>query len=89
MTVSPSFENGSTMLPKAPVLWSGENEEYSPHRFSADRTTAIAEAFAPLDDGWIGNDWCIAEGDPLGPHSIEVFTEERLARRFEFEVREP
>lgn len=77
------------MLPKAPVLWSGENEEYSPHRFSADRTTAIAEAFALLGDGWIGNDWCIAEGDPLGPHSIEVFTEERLARRFEFEVREP
>lgn len=76
-------------LPRAPAFWSGENDEYSPHRFSADRTTAITEAFAPLDDGWIGNDWCIAEGDPLGPHSIEVFIGERLARRFEFEVREP
>lgn len=76
-------------LPAAPAFWSGEGDEYSSHRFSADRTTATTEAFAAVTDGWLGSSWCIAEGDPLGPHSIEVYIEERLARRFEFEVREP
>ena len=76
-------------MPAAPAFWSGEDDEYSPHRYSADRTTATTEEFATLEDGWLSSSWCIAEGDPIGPHSIEVYIDERLARRFEFEVREP
>ncbi|NIA72440.1 hypothetical protein HBA54_28015 [Pelagibius litoralis] len=76
-------------LPSAPKFWSGENDEYSSHRFSADRTTATTEEFAAPKDGWLSSRWCIAEGDPTGPHSIDVYIDDRLARRFEFEVRAP
>ncbi|MGD1879999.1 MAG: hypothetical protein ACFB13_21155 [Kiloniellaceae bacterium] len=75
-------------LPVAPAFWSGEGDEYSPHRFSADRTLVTTEEFAAPDaDGWIASTWCIVEGDPAGPHSIDVYIEDRLARHFDFEVR--
>ncbi len=74
-------------LPTAPEFWSGENDEYSPHSFSADRTTAITEEFTAPDDGWISSSWCIAEGDPTGAHSIEVYIEGQLIRHFDFEVK--
>jgi hypothetical protein len=74
-------------LPKAPAFWSGEDDEYSTHIFSADRTTATTEEFKAPQDGWIESNWCIAEGDPTGPHSIEVFIEDDLVRHFDFEVK--
>lgn len=74
-------------LPAAPEFWTGEDDEYSPHSFSADRTTAITEEFTAPDDGWIASSWCIAEGDPVGAHSIEVYIDGQLIRRFDFEVK--
>jgi hypothetical protein len=76
-------------LPAAPAFWSNEDDAYSPHRYSADRKTAITEQFAAPQDGWIASSWCIVEGDPVGAHSIEVFIDDRLIRRFDFEVRRP
>src|SRR3546814_25348 len=76
-------------LPEAPAFWSGEDDPYSTHVFSADRTTATTEEYKAPEEGWISSDWCIAEGDPLGAHSIEVFIEDALARRFDFEVKRP
>src|SRR3546814_16515545 len=76
-------------LPEAPAFWSGEDDPYSTHVFSADRTTATTEEYKAPEEGWISSDWCIAEGDPLGAHSIEVFIEDALARRFAFEVKRP
>src|SRR5690606_28457983 len=38
-------------LPEAPLFWSGEDDQYSPHVFSADRTTATTETFAAPADG--------------------------------------
>ena len=26
----------------------------------------------PNEDGWVSHGWCVAEGDPLGPHTISV-----------------
>ncbi|MGF1631194.1 MAG: hypothetical protein ACFCUT_17100 [Kiloniellaceae bacterium] len=74
-------------LPQPPLFWSGEDDEYSPHVFSADRTTATTEEFAAPEDGWLESSWCIVEGDPTGPHSIDVFIEDELVRHFDFEVK--
>jgi hypothetical protein len=76
-------------LPAAPQYWSGEGDQYSPHVYSADRTTATTEEFAAPKDGWLSNRWCIVEGDPTGAHVIEVFIEDALVRRFDFEVKKP
>jgi hypothetical protein len=76
-------------LPSAPAFWSGEDDPYSLHVFSADRTTATTEDYKAPEDGWIFNEWCIAEGDPVGAHAIDVFIEDELVRHFEFEVKRP
>ena len=76
-------------LPEAPIFWSGEDDPYSPHVFSADRTTATTEEYRAPADGWIDNQWCIADGDPVGPHSIDVFVDGALLRHFDFEVKRP
>jgi hypothetical protein len=76
-------------LPEAPTFWSGEGDEYSPHTFSADRTTATTEEYKAPVDGWLESQWCIAEGDPMGPHWIEVYIEGDLIRHFDFEVKKP
>ena len=74
-------------LPEAPAFWSGEDDAYSTHTFSADRTTAITEEYKAPRDGWLESSWCIVEGDPVGPHSIAVYIDGTLARHFDFEVR--
>lgn len=76
-------------LPEAPAFWSGEDDEFSTHMFSADRTTATTVEYKAPQDGWIDNQWCIVEGDPVGQHSIDVFIEDQLIRRFDFEVKRP
>jgi hypothetical protein len=75
-------------LPAAPAFWSGEDDPYSPHRYSADRTTATTEEYAAPDvEGWIASTWCIAEGDPVGPHSVDVYIDGRHVEHFDFEVK--
>jgi len=76
-------------LPAAPAIWSGEDDPYSPHTFTADRTTAITEEYQAPEDGWIESQWCIADGDPVGAHAIDVFVDDRLVRHFDFEVKLP
>lgn len=76
-------------LPEAPAFWSGEDDEYSPHTFSADRKTATTEEYKAPVDGWLRSQWCIVEGDPMGPHSIEVYIDGDLIRNFAFEVKKP
>lgn len=74
-------------LPEAPAFWSGEDDAYSTHTFSADRTTAITEEYKAPQEGWLENNWCIVEGDPAGAHSIDIYIEDALARHFDFEVK--
>lgn len=76
-------------LPEAPAFWSGEDDPYSPHVFSADRTTATTEEYKAPQDGWIDGTWCIAEGDPTGAHTIDVYVEDAHAHHFAFEVKKP
>jgi alpha-tubulin suppressor-like RCC1 family protein len=37
-------------------------------------------------DGWIGQEWCVGEGDPAGKYVITVYIQDSLARSFEFLV---
>jgi len=73
-------------LPEAPAVWSGEGDEYSPTKIVNDRKTAVTTMFHALDEGWFGSVWCIAEGDPVGPHTIAVHVDEHLLAEFDFTV---
>src|SRR3546814_11803475 len=65
-------------LPEAPAFWSGEDDPYSTHVFSADRPTATTEASTAPAEGWISSDWCNAAGEPLGAQSHKGCPEEAL-----------
>ena len=53
---------------------------------SRDRTRAVTEIEETLDDGVLTHGWCVAEGDPIGPHRIRVFVGDQLLHDFRFEV---
>ena len=75
-------------LPTEPEVWGGENDEFSTSAIAKDRTTSVTERFAPLQDGWIDNSWCVADGDPKGWYSMEVHINGQFAKRFDFQVRD-
>lgn len=46
--------------------------------------TAVTQFEAPLNEGSIEHRWCVAEGDPAGPHRIRVYHGETLLHDFRF-----
>lgn len=57
---------------------------------SADGTTAITSfAAAPDAEGWLSNGWCVAAGDPVGPHRFELELDGAPLTSFDFEVVAP
>lgn len=40
----------------------------------------------PDDEGWLGNGWCMDEGDPYGTHTLDILTGDELLRTFTFEA---
>ena len=57
---------------------------------SADGTTAITTSDAAPDaDGWLTNGWCVAAGDPVGPHRFELELDGAPLASFDFEVVPP
>lgn len=40
----------------------------------------------PDSEGWISHGWCAAEGDPLGPHRLDVSADGVELAKFEFDV---
>lgn len=73
-------------LPTQPEYWGGEGNEFSPNKITKDRRTSVTEKFATPDEGWIGNSWCVAEGDPVGRYWMEVSINNVFVERFEFDV---
>lgn len=54
---------------------------------SADGATVITTAAAAPDaDGWLTNGWCVAAGDPVGPHRFELELDGTALVSFDFEV---
>jgi hypothetical protein len=57
---------------------------------SADGTTAITtSAVTPDAEGWLTNGWCVAAGDPIGPHRFELELDGAPLTSFDFEVVPP
>jgi hypothetical protein len=48
--------------------------------------TTIERLMLP-SDGWITRGWCVAKGDPLGRHIIDVYLNNFLSKRFTFQLR--
>ena len=69
-------------LPTASPSWPAEGEI----RVHDDRAGATKTFSDDLSDGMISSEWCIAAGDPIGRHHIQVFVGDQLLRRFDFEV---
>jgi hypothetical protein len=51
-----------------------------------NQAAAATELQADLSEGLITHAWCVAEGDPEGPHRIRVYQGETLLREFRFTV---
>jgi len=74
------------ILPSKPATWEAESNPYSTSTISKDRTTSITKEFAAPKDGWISNHWCIAEGDPNGPHKMKISVADKPMGEVNFEV---
>lgn len=44
---------------------------------------------APDENGWVSHGWCVAEGDPLGPHTIAVSLDGTEVASWQFTVVAP
>ncbi|WP_162938169.1 hypothetical protein [Kiloniella sp. EL199] len=73
-------------LPSEPDYWANEDNKYATNTISNDRKTSVTEKFVVPDNEWIENSWCIAEGDPNGIYTMEVFISGALAHEFKFEI---
>lgn len=69
------------VLPVAPQQW-GKGDA----KISSDRKISIVEKTETPVNGWIGNSWSVAEGDPKGTYVMKVYIDGELARTFEFVV---
>lgn len=75
-------------LPSDPAYWPHEPSEFDITAKSRDRTTTVTERHVAPEEGWIGNGWCVLEGDPKGAYSVEISINGQFAQRFDFEVRD-
>ncbi|MDB5541935.1 MAG: hypothetical protein JWQ89_3662 [Devosia sp.] len=54
---------------------------------SADGTVAVRTFMPELDaEGWFSHSWCVAAGDPTGPHSIEIAVDGKSLTTYYFQV---
>jgi hypothetical protein len=70
------------ILPDAPLSW-GDDPDLT---ISADGRSATSQLSLTPEGGWIGHDWCVTDGDPVGRHSFEVKSGARLLHRFVFKI---
>ena len=78
-------------LPGSAPIWGGDPttgvpDDGSVTAVNRDRSIGVTEFVDSLDDGMITHGWCVAEGDPTGPHRIRVFVGDALLHEFRFEV---
>ncbi|MFM7405414.1 MAG: hypothetical protein ACKO3K_01775 [Cuspidothrix sp.] len=71
-------------LPKPPETWITQDDQN--FSISKDGKTAISQRTETPMNGVIENFWTISPGDPVGQHQIEIYTDQRLIARFEFEI---
>lgn len=74
--------------PSDPAFWPHAPSEFDTTARFRDRTITVTERTIMPEEGWIGNGWCVLEGDPKGAYSVEVSVNGQFAQRFDFEVRD-
>ncbi len=75
------------ILPAAPADWG--DAAVNPDdgvEISEDGRLATSTFVPEPSDGWITNGWCVAEGDPPGPHRIEVEMDGAELAAYDFEL---
>lgn len=70
------------VLPATPKEWGG-----SQGAVSKDKRTNVTEREDVPIDGWIGHAWSVAEGDPPGKYTMNVFINDTLVKTFKFQVK--
>jgi hypothetical protein len=75
-------------LPEPLAAWKDyENDPASATQINADAQNAVTTIkSAPDADGWLSHGWCVAEGDPLGAHTLAVTHEGAEIARWDFTV---
>jgi len=68
------------MLPSPPQVWGHKGHT----KIDDHGKVAITEKTVQIENGWIGNGWSVAEGDPPGTYVIEIYIEGILVKRFSF-----
>ncbi len=69
-------------LPEPAGVWEGHSSTV----YSDDGRSATNYLSLVPDDGWIGNAWCVGDGDPTGYHTIIVTIGDVEVAKFEFAV---
>ncbi len=69
-------------LPAAPKRWGN-----TPAVVSKEKTTNVMEKEDVPMNGWIGNAWSVAEGDPPGKYLMKIYINENLVKTFKFQVK--
>mgnify|MGYP007051658508 CR=1 FL=1 len=79
LRVDPATRDAVTLietltLPEPLAAWQGYvNDPASTTQIKPDAQGAATTLTAtPDQDGWVSHGWCVAEGDPNGPHNITV-----------------
>lgn len=75
-------------LPEPLDAWRNyANDPASATQIAADAQGAVTTVTAAPDaDGWVYHGWCVAEGDPLGPHTMSVSFEGKDVAGWQFTV---
>jgi len=74
-------------LPQAIDWGDVGNDPSDPTQIEENGQTAVTTLPLTSDgDGWVTHGWCVAEGDPLGEHMIEVKQGEEILGAFSFKV---
>lgn len=74
-------------LPAAPDVWNAGPDEGV--EISGDGAISTVTDTYDVKDGWLLHGWCLAEGDPLGQHKMEISVDGTLLHTFVFQVIEP
>jgi hypothetical protein len=74
------------IMPETPKVWSSDEGAEGKQTLHHDNKISVVEEYIKVEGGIIESTWCVAEGDPIGNHKIEVYIKGVLAESFSFVV---
>ncbi len=79
------------ILPEPPADWGEAATDPDDGIDISDDGKVAVSTFVPEPDadGWLSKGWCVAQGDPIGPHRIEVEIDGADLTAYDFDVVPP